>query len=86
MPTGVLAIPVVYDFQGTIALALRLHPRARRLVLVTGTSPLDRAWEARLREVAPRFEDRATAEFLAGPPTDAVLWSAWVSCGTTPSW
>jgi signal transduction histidine kinase len=40
---------------------------------VTGTAPVDRKFEARLHEVVPRFEDRATAEFLAGLPNDAVM-------------
>jgi signal transduction histidine kinase len=73
LPADVVAIPVVYDFPGTIALALRLHPQVRRLMLVTGTSPLDRSWEEQLRRVLPRFKDRAMIEFLAGLPTDAVL-------------
>jgi FixJ family two-component response regulator/signal transduction histidine kinase len=73
LPAGVIAVPVVYDFRGTIALALHLHPRARRLVFVTGTSSLDRAWEAQLRELVPRFKGRTTAEFLAVLGTDAIL-------------
>jgi signal transduction histidine kinase len=73
LPADLVGVPVEYDFSGTIALALRLCPRARRLVIVTGTSPVDQAWEARLREEVPRFEDRVAAEFLAGLPHDAVL-------------
>lgn len=73
LPADVVGVPIQYDFPGTIALALRWHPQARRLVVVTGTSAQDRAWEAELRGEVARFQDRVTAEFLAGLPTDAVL-------------
>ena len=33
-PPGVTGVPIVYDFAGTIELALRLHPRTRRVVVV----------------------------------------------------
>ncbi len=73
LPADVVGVPIQYDFPGTIALALRWHPQARRLVVVTGTSAQDRAWEAELRGEVARFRDRVTAEFLAGLPTDVVL-------------
>jgi len=73
LPANVVGVPFEYNFSATIDLALRLHPRARRLLLVTGTTPLDREFEARLRDVVPDFKDRATAEYLAGLPTAAVL-------------
>ena len=53
----------------TIDLALRWHPRARRLVIVTGAAEPDRALEAQLRTEVSSVRDRATAEFLAGLPT-----------------
>jgi signal transduction histidine kinase len=73
LPADVVGVPIQYDFPGTIDLALRWHPRARRLVVVTGTSAQDRAWEAKLRGEVARFQDRATVEFFAGLPTRAVL-------------
>lgn len=73
LPADVVGVPIQYDFPGTLALALRWHPQARRLVVVTGSSAQDRAWEAELRGEVARFQDRATVEFLAGLPTDAVL-------------
>ncbi|MBK1722978.1 histidine kinase [Thiocystis violacea] len=73
LPADVVGIPVEYDFSRTIELALRLHPRADRLVLVTGATPYDRSWETRLREEAPRFAGRVKVEFLAGLPTATVL-------------
>jgi signal transduction histidine kinase len=74
LPAGIVGIPWELDFAGTIQEALRLHPKARRLVIVTGASPRDREWEAQLRnDVVPRFSGRVTAEFLAGLPTAALL-------------
>ena len=73
LPADVVGVTVEYDFQGTIELALRWHPHAGRLVVVTGASAEDRAWEAKLRFEVSRFQGRVTTEFLAGLPTDAVL-------------
>ena len=73
LPADVVGVPIEYDFSGTIEQALRWHPRARRLVVVTGAASWDREFEARLRDEVARFQDRATAEFLAGLPTGAVL-------------
>ncbi len=73
LPAEVVGIPIEFDAVRTIDLALRLSPRAKRLVLVTGAAPWDRAWEARLRKEVPRFAGRVTPEFLAGLPTDELL-------------
>ena len=73
LPADVIGVPVNYDFSGTIEQALRWHPQARRLVLITGAAATDRLWESRLRGEVSRFEDRVTIEFLAGLPTSVLL-------------
>ncbi len=73
LPPDVVGVPVELDFAGTIEQALRWHPKARRAVIVTGTTPVDRGFESRLRELAPRFEARAPMEFLSGLPHAEVL-------------
>ena len=73
LPGDVIGILVERDFSGTIAQALRWHPGARRLVIVTGQAPEDRRWEADLREAARAFEDRADAEFLSALATGELL-------------
>ena len=73
LPADVIGVPIEYDFSGTIEQALAWHPKARRLVVVTGASGQDREWEARLRTEVQEFAGRATPEFLAGLPTGAVL-------------
>jgi signal transduction histidine kinase len=69
LPDDVVGIPLEYEVFRTVEQALKWHPRATRLVLVTGASDWDREWEGRLRAEVPRFKDRARAEFLAGLPT-----------------
>ena len=73
LPADVVGVPIQYDFPGTLDQALRWHLQARRLVVVTGTSARDHAWEAELRGEVARFQDRTTVEFLASLPTSAVL-------------
>lgn len=73
LSADVVGVPIEYDFPGTIDLALRWHPQARRLVVVTGTSAQDHAWEAKLRGEISQFQGRVTVEFLVGLPTDAIL-------------
>jgi signal transduction histidine kinase len=73
LPGNVVGPAVDFPFSATIDLALQWHPRAQRLVIVTGSSDRDREWERRLRGEVARLEKRVTIEFLAGLPTTAVL-------------
>lgn len=73
LPPGVIGTPIDYDFLRTMDFALRSHPQATRLVLVTGSSARDRAWEARLREEARRLPRPIEVVPLAGLPTETVL-------------
>ena len=66
LPSDVIGVGLGMDFLGSVELALRWHPSARRLVLVTGVSERDRIWEGRLRKEAAAFAGRVTVEFLAG--------------------
>jgi signal transduction histidine kinase len=72
LPADVSGIPIVFDFARTIEQALAWHPKARHLVVVTGTSPQDNEWEAQLRREVPRFSGRVRSEFLSGLPTSAL--------------
>jgi signal transduction histidine kinase len=72
LPSGVIGIPIDHDVVGTIEQALRWHPSARRLVVVTDTSPLGREWEQRLRAQTVGLTGRLAVEFLVGLPTDAL--------------
>ena len=72
-PPGVLGVDVEYDFGGTIAQALRWHPDARRLIIITGRSSRDHTWEARLRREVPALAGERPVEFWAGLPTAELL-------------
>ena len=72
LPPGVAGVPVEYDPAGTIEQALRWHPSARRLLVVTGATSRDREWEAQLRALTPRYQGRVEVEHLAGLPTPAL--------------
>jgi signal transduction histidine kinase len=73
LPADVVGVAIADDFSLTADQALRWHPTARRLVIVTGVNERDRLWEARLRVEAARFEGRVSVEFLAGLPTAEVV-------------
>ena len=77
LPPDVIGSPIEVDFSRTIEQALRFHPKARRLVLVTGTAPQDRIFEARLREDVVRFGNRDHARVPLGPSDGTGCGSAW---------
>lgn len=68
-----LGVPMEYDFGGTIAQALRWHPQAQRLLVITGVSSRDRGWEARLRAEVPALAGSRSVEFWSGLPTPLLL-------------
>ena len=57
----------------TLQLALRLHPDARRVVLIRGDSERDRLWDKRLLAAVEKLPSAIRIEHLAGLPTAAVL-------------
>jgi signal transduction histidine kinase len=61
------------DEVGTLRLARRLQPNARRLVLVAGASEYDRSAGARLEGAAASAGDGLEVEKIFGQPIDAVL-------------
>jgi ABC-type uncharacterized transport system substrate-binding protein len=61
------------DPASTLALALRLHPNARRLVIVVGAAERDRTWEQRMREPVQALGERVEVEYLRGLPTAEVV-------------
>lgn len=73
LPADVIGVPADYSFTRTIETALRWHPRAQRLVVVSGASAQDRVLEAQARNECAAFRDRVRIEFLAGLPTTEVL-------------
>ncbi len=70
LPDDVVGVPIDYDIQGTVLQALRWHPAATHLLVVTGSTKRDREWESMLRERTAPLRDRVQIEFAAGVPTD----------------
>jgi PAS domain S-box-containing protein len=60
LPPGIIGVIARTSMRTTLALALHLHPGTRRIVLVAGTSPVDRyeaqQAEREFREEAPALE------------------------------
>jgi signal transduction histidine kinase len=56
------------DLAGTLALARRLQPQAQRVLVVSGSSPLDRELERRARQVVKAALPAMEAEYLSGWP------------------
>ncbi len=56
------------DFGGTLDLARRLQPNARRILVISGVSPLDLELEQRARQAVPNVAGAAAVEFLTGWP------------------
>lgn len=68
-----LGVPTTIEPLPTIDLALRLQPDAREIVVVTGTSEFDRAWEVKLRAELPHRQASLTVRFLSGLALNDVL-------------
>jgi signal transduction histidine kinase len=72
-PPDVVGVPADFDPRATLELALRLQPRARELIGVTGTAAFDRTWEQELRKVLPSFQAQRKVRILAGLPMRDLL-------------
>jgi len=62
-----------FDLPGTLALAMRLQPDAKRIVVVSGTSPYDRNWLRRAREALRAYEGRLEVSYWSGQPLQQLL-------------
>jgi signal transduction histidine kinase len=67
-PAHATGVASKIDFAGTIALARSLQPTARRILVITGASPLDMRQERRAREVLPALAGTLTVDFTSGAP------------------
>ena len=57
----------------SVSLALRLHPAAKRIYVVTGTSSQDHRWERLARRAMERLKPPVEVEYLSGLPTNEVM-------------
>src|SRR3984885_11272626 len=71
LPPDVVGVPIVWDFAGTVEMALRWHPRATRLVIVTGASIQD-DWQSVINPQIAPILGHVQAEYLIGLPPPAL--------------
>ncbi len=64
---------VDYDLAPLVAFIQRAHPKARRLVVLTGTSAYDRGWERFLRHWAQQHQPALEFDFRPGLPMREIL-------------
>ena len=68
LPRGAFAVLSSLDAAGTIDIARRLQPDARRIVVLSGMSEIDKAAEQMARKVLASPDVRVPVEFLSGLP------------------
>jgi signal transduction histidine kinase len=68
LPGDAIGVPVDYDVRGTLQLALRLQPSAKRLVIVTGAGQWDHDRDANIRAAVEDLHLELPVEHLAGMP------------------
>ncbi|MFO1144971.1 MAG: ATP-binding protein [Amaricoccus sp.] len=69
LPADAYGVSSRYSIAGTLALARRLQPDARRIVVMTGSGPFDRSWAERAERELAGTEDM-TVEFVSGLTLD----------------
>jgi signal transduction histidine kinase len=71
LPPDVVGVPIVWDFAGTVGLALKWHPRATHLVIVTGASIQD-DWKSVINPQIAPILGHVQTEYLIGLPLPAL--------------
>jgi signal transduction histidine kinase len=70
---GTTGVRIAFDEPGTLALARRLQPAARRLVVICGASDYDHGWLPPLREAVRRYGEGLDVAWSVGEPLPDVL-------------
>ena len=73
---GVTGVTMDVDLQGTINLALRLHPDTKNAAVVVGTAETDRYWGAVIDKDLRQHQPRLNVIDLLGLPPDQLLKQA----------
>lgn len=72
-PKDVTGVYGQFDVGKTIALAQQLQPKARDLVIISGSSEIDRRWLATLRGQIEPYENHFNTEYWIGVPYKSLL-------------
>ncbi len=65
---GITGIKFHVDIKGSIQIALRLRPETRNVVIVGGTSPYEKSWEAVIRREVRGLDPRVSFTYLTNQP------------------
>lgn len=68
LPADVIGVPISMDLQGTLQLALQLHPQTEQVFVVSGASPFDVHWDAEARRAFSTIAERIKLKHLTGLP------------------
>ena len=70
---GITGQTIAFDVRGTIELALRLQPEARRLVVVGGVADSDRYWVVRAAEQLRGYTGKVEAVYFTNQPVSQMI-------------
>jgi PAS domain S-box-containing protein len=73
LPPDVIGVPIKFDLTATLDLALRLHPKTRRVFVIAGRAQFDAYWEAQARQAFRTYEDKVEFVYLTGLPLPDLL-------------
>jgi PAS domain S-box-containing protein len=73
MPPNVTGLPMAWDYQRTVELALQLQPETREIVCVGGAGTQEEQWNNEARKVLERLATRVRTRWLDKLPLQAIL-------------
>jgi formate hydrogenlyase transcriptional activator len=73
LQSAIAGIVLRFNLPGTLELAARLQPDARRIVVLSGTSPYDRNWLRRAQDALRSYENRFEVSYWSGLPLHELL-------------
>jgi signal transduction histidine kinase len=66
LPANFLVLHFTYEYAGTLALARRLQPGAKEIVVAVGTTEIDKVYQAQLRRELPSGPGALPVRYLEG--------------------
>jgi two-component system sensor kinase FixL len=73
LPPDVIGLPMIFDFRGTLDLALQLQPETKEIVCVAGTASFDQLLAQECRNVLDGYGGKVRYRFVGAGPIDETL-------------
>jgi two-component system, LuxR family, sensor kinase FixL len=73
LPPDVIGLPMIFDFRGTLDLALQLQPETKEIVCVAGTASFDQLLAQECRKVLDGYGGKVRYRFVGAGPIDETL-------------